>query len=504
MAKGGRERRKGLRGLLLDHRPDRWIFLALLVLLVWLPLARGSNRLWAVSLFEVYVFLLAAGWLFLYLRGRLPAPASLTGWGRPIVVLALLWLAWIGFQLVPLPAALLGWLSPATLEVRQAAADFLGEPLAWAPLSLVPGETRAHWLESAAYLCLFCLVAATVRGNTRPRVLAMTLVVSGLFQALYGTLFLLSGASQGLFWDSASHLEVATGTFVNRNHLAGYLEITTAVGIGLVLAGLGSVSLPHWRARLRYLIDLLLSPTIRLRVFLVIMVIALVLTRSRTGNVGFFAALAAAGLIYVLLRERRLLLKSLFVFATLFLIDLWIVGTWFGLEEVAQRLEATDAATETRVTVWPALMAALGQYWIAGAGLGTFATAFLPFRPEAVGGFYAHAHNDYAQFLIETGVPGAALLAAMAILVGIHALRLLRNRSDRLVGGIAFGCLMAMIAIGIHGFTDFNLQIPANAATLIAVMGLAIACSPRSRRRRRSEAPGTTGPAASPALAESE
>lgn len=121
-----------------------------------------------------------------------------------------------------------------------------------------------------------------------------------------------------------------------------------------------------------------------------------------------------------------------------------------------------------------------------------------------MGGFYAHAHNDYVQFLIEAGIPGAVLLAAMATLVGIHALRLLRNRSDRLVGGIAFGCLMAMIAIGIHSFTDFNLQIPANAATLIAVMGLTIACSPNSRRRRRSEAPDTADPAASPALAEGE
>jgi len=54
--------------------------------------------------------------------------------------------------------------------------------------------------------------------------LAWTLLLSGTFQAVFGTLGAISEGTS------------ASGTFINRNHLAGYLEMTLAVGIGLLIA----------------------------------------------------------------------------------------------------------------------------------------------------------------------------------------------------------------------------------------------------------------------------
>ena len=48
-------------------------------------------------------------------------------------------------------------------------------------------------------------------------------------------------------------------------------------------------------------LKLMLSSKIRLRVYLAVMVIALVLTRSRMGNIAFFTSLALAGGVAVLL-----------------------------------------------------------------------------------------------------------------------------------------------------------------------------------------------------------
>lgn len=84
---------------------------------------------------------------------------------------------------------------------------------------------------------------------------------------------------------------VATGTFINRNHLAGYLEMTLAIGIGLFIANLEDGKASNWRANLRRWINTLLGPKARLRIFLALMVIGLIMTRSRMGNTAFFSSM---------------------------------------------------------------------------------------------------------------------------------------------------------------------------------------------------------------------
>jgi len=76
----------------------------------------------------------------------------------------------------------------------------------------------------------------------------------------------------------------------------------------------------------------------RLRLYLVMMVIALVLTHSRMGNVAFFFSLLIAGIIGLLL-SRRAPRSTVILLTSLIIIDMFIVGAWFGIDKVAQRLE---------------------------------------------------------------------------------------------------------------------------------------------------------------------
>jgi putative inorganic carbon (HCO3(-)) transporter len=474
-------RASGARDKLLWGRGDGLVFLGIAIMLFVFPMARGGNRLWATSLFDAAIFALGALWALLFVFGRVEARSGAAR-SRPIILLWLLWLAYLLLQLMPLPIPLVETLSPRAAAHYQSIDAVRGGPGQAYMLSISPGDTLNHLLESAGLLVLFVLVLLTARDGRRRHFLALTLVFAGVFQAMYGILFLLSGAKTGMFGDVVSPLGAATGTFVNRNHLAGYLEITGAVGIGLVLADLKSRGAGNWRARFRNFIDFLLSDTARLRVLIAIMVIALVLTRSRMGTIAFFNALAMAGLMYVLLRERRLFFKALLLFATFFLIDLLILGSWFGLDELVARLENTQVSQEARINVFPALRLAMDAYWPFGSGGGTFYTAFPEFRPPEISKLYYHAHNDYLEFAIETGAFGLALLGGIILLVMVHAIRLLLNRKDRLVGGIAFAGLMATIAVGVHSTVDFNLQIPANAAAYVTILGLVMSCSPHRRQ----------------------
>jgi putative inorganic carbon (HCO3(-)) transporter len=457
-------------------RNDGWIFLSLAALLVWLPMPWGSRPAAAAALFGAVVAALTAARLALAASGRLPLPA-LPGAARLALALWLGWIAWIGLQMVPLPAALLAVLSPRAAEAH-GALDALAPGAALHTTSLMPGATFEHWLLSLALLCAFWLVLALcAQQRRRQRWLLLALLLSGLGQALYGIVMTLSGWEVGFFAQKAHGLGYATGTFVNKNHFAAYLGLCLASGVALVLADLRPKPWDSWRAALDGILELALSPRLRVRVALVVIVIALVLTRSRMGNAAFFVALAVCGATYVLLRHRRFFLPSLALFASIFVIDLWIVSDRYGLEKLAERIEQTSVENEGRVDVLPEIAPLVRPYALTGAGLGAFAQAYSPERSDQIKQYYDHAHNDHLEFLIETGLVGYALLAALALLVLAHGLRIVRRRNDPMACALGFAGAMAVVTAALNGLTDFSLRIPAVSATLVCLAALTLSCS---------------------------
>lgn len=462
---------------------ERAAFYGLLALLAWLPLPWGSHRPWAEHLFELWAGVLLA----LACIGRAESGGPLPGRYRWAPLLWLPWLAWVLLQTLSLPEGRLAAWSPAAALVHGAAVPVSGAPLD--TLSIMPGATLEAWQLSLGYLALYLTVALCCRDRSRRRLVAVVLVASGLFQAVYGSLMTLSGAEIGFLARKVFYRGYATGTFVNRNHLAAYLELTSAVGLGLVLADLKQGAAGGWRLRLAGWIELAFSTKLRVRVALAVMVIALVLTRSRMGNTAFFVALSVTGLAWVLLRERRLFLRALLLFASLLAVDTLIVSHWFGLEQVVSRIQTTRLEQEERPLVYRELPQLLGQYRATGSGLGSFAQAFMPYRPAQMRGYYDHAHNDYMEFLVETGVPGLLFLLLLAGVHVLHALRVAWKREERLPQGICVGFVMATLALAVHATVEFNFQIPAIAASYVALMGLVLSCSQRRGRRVRTAAP---------------
>ncbi|HUR41119.1 MAG TPA: O-antigen ligase family protein [Verrucomicrobiae bacterium] len=463
-----------------ESRRDRAVFVALLVLMASLPLPWGSTPDLAVALFGLATGTLVVVRLLLALRGfaltvvPIPARVVLAGW--------LAWLGWCGLYLLPLPDSLLALLSPSA-HTLHASVGALPQGRAMNTISIVPGATLDQLLLGTSYFALFWTVLVTVaRNRFRQRWLLTVVMASGLVQALYGSVMTLSGWEFGFFEPKQHGHGWATGTFVNRNHLAGYLELTLAAGIALVLADLRPQGARTWKQTLADLIDLALSPRMRTRVMIAVMVIALVLTRSRMGNIAFFISLAICANAYIWFRNPRYLLKSLLFFASLFIIDLLIVSEQYGLKKVVQRIEATELQTEQRALVFRDLVPVIEEYGLIGAGPGSFAVAFSPHRSADIHGYFDHAHNDYAEFLIETGVVGCGLLALIAGMTFLHGFLLVRRRRDPMASALGFAGVMGLMTLGIHGLADFNLRIPAVAATLVALMAVMLSCSSRSTK----------------------
>ncbi|NHC07783.1 O-antigen ligase family protein [Azonexus fungiphilus] len=455
-----------------DSVPDQWVFRGLLALLCWIPLPLGSNRTFAAAIVIVWAVLLLAGAAYAW-RNHGPALAErLRQFRWPVLLLGLFTLIpWL--QILPWPAALIGAVSPEALAVW----DGIGPPR----FTLDPHQTQFYAALSFAYWAIFVVALLCVRSNRRLDTLALVIVGSGVFQAIVGALLFSFGAKYTMFFAEVVHDRVR-GTFVYHNHMAGYMELCLSVGIGLMLARLGNDSTPlgHWRSRLRGGIDFMLSPKMVLRLMLVIMVIALVLTRSRMGNGGFFAAMIVVGLLYIAL-SRKTAPKAVLLIASLIVIDVVVIGTWVGLEKVVSRVQETTMTTEgggreesveLRLSAARHAMDMSLDFPVLGTGAGSFYGTYLRYRTPREG-YFDHAHNDYVEIAADFGLPGLAVLGAFVALTLAAGVRVLVRRRSSLPRGIAFGSLMAMVALIIHSWVDFNLQIPANAATLLVIMAMA-------------------------------
>lgn len=201
----------------------------------------------------------------------------------------------------------------------------------------------------------------------------------------------------------------ASGSYVNRNHLAGFLEMTLGVGIGLMIAQLEDRPRRSWREFVQDTATLLLSGKAMLRLILVIMVVALVMTRSRMGNTAFFASLLVSGAVGLTL-SRHAPRGTVLLIASLVVIDIALIGTWFGVERTDERItETTVQNVEERVDPSVYAVKILEDYPLFGSGGGTFYTAYTRYRGHDIDSYFDHVHDDYVQFPTDTGIISSTL-----------------------------------------------------------------------------------------------
>jgi O-antigen ligase len=471
-------------GLRFESRIEAAVFAGMLALLCWAPLPFASNRAWAVSILDGCVFALFALWLVDRLGRGAGFPPQLRRHRLPLG-LAWVWLALIGLQLVPLPAALLGILSPGSAQAYGTA--YGGMPPAWAPISVENSATTQYFLLSLALVLYFFLVFAIATNSARVRLLCSTLVLSGTFQAVLGVYLHFTGAEYFLFFERVQHDQL-TGSFLNRNHFATYMEICMGLGAGLMVAQFTGERARNWRQRLRQLAQLMLSPKAVIRICLIVMVMALIVTRSRMGNAAVFTAILIAAVVGLGLS--RIPRRPLLIFLTsMIVLDIVVIGSWIGVEKVMQRVQETsltvsdrqdrggaEESLQERAGPGVGALAAWRDYPLFGSGGKTFYIVYQRYRAPGSKGFFDHAHMDYAEFAADAGLLGFASLALLSALSLKSAIRVLRERSDPLYRGLALGAFMGLVAVGMHLTVEFSLQIPAVAFAFCVLLAVPWLC----------------------------
>lgn len=127
----------------------------------------------------------------------------------------------------------------------------------------------------------------------------------------------------------------------------------------------------------------------------------------------------------------------------------------------------------TRLTIDRDILRMARQRPLLGWGLGTFRDVYPQFRSFYSDLVVNEAHNDYLQFLAETGIFGFLMILWFLGIACRNAYRKIHYWPANINGAVGLAALISMTGILVHSFVDFNLQIPANALMFYAISTMA-------------------------------
>ncbi len=301
----------------------------------------------APSFFAItQVIILGLGVLFI-LSGQV---SRITSTDIPIVSPLLLF-AFVLLQVCPLPVSL------APLFGRTPD-DLVGE--SHFTVSMAPYQTVSHLLLLVTYLTAFFLTLVLCRDPNAKRRLVFAMLSLGVFEALYGLIQYLTGWQQIFTYVKKYYLEEATGTYINRNHFAGFLEMILPFAVVLALrwARLLFQNTSSRTAALRKIASRTELLSLVFWLFLATLLsVALVLSRSRMGTISALVSLVA---ILALDGTASMRARTRAAVAALFFLGVLGLVVWIG-SDLASELGLPGAILVFGSIFW-VLAQTAGQY----------------------------------------------------------------------------------------------------------------------------------------------
>jgi O-antigen ligase len=328
-------------------------------------------------------------------------------------------------------------------------------------------------------------------------------IALGTLGLVIGFLQIAQGPQSGLRFFAITNPTEAVGFFANRNHFAAQIYTTlvfAAVWFAFTVRNAAGATLRDSRALLWLAVALVL---------LITALAGITLARSRAGLLLAFAAIAGiVAMIFAGTRSsqdgrrassrrssRRIAMAALGV-AVLF-------AAQFGMQRIMSRFE-NDPMEDLR---WPlasvTLRAALDNLPF-GTGFGSFIPVYASLeRPEDMSVAYANrAHNDWAEFLLEAGLPGAAIAALFLWWLVAKAMAIWRPGAAEPEDDHAMlqrGATVVIALLLVHSLLDYPLRTTAMATLFAFACALLIdppfravpveAAPPPAKHKRRKRQP---------------
>lgn len=276
--------------------------------------------------------------------------------------------------------------------------------------------------------------------------------ILALFGSAYSVFALLQSltSSGKIYWRVIPQTGNVFGSYVNHNHYAGLIELLLPFALIIVFSSArpgGALVLQIFGA--------------------IVMAASVFLSGSRGGMVAVSFEIIFFAIVWIrYVSEKRGIALALIFCATTAAILAWIAP-----EQVISRI--SDLHDPARLAIHrDALQMFLAHPFI-GSGLGTFANTFRHYRRFFDGFFVNHAHDDYLELVLETGVIGFSTAVWFLLVLYREGFRNLRSARQSAPAMVSAAALVGCTGLLVHSFVDFNLHVPSNAALFYVLAALA-------------------------------
>ncbi len=323
-------------------------------------------------------------------------------------------------------------------------------------------------LEGVGYVALtsgwmaFLLILLLTTGPLRSAGwIVLTLILLGGLEAIYGLIQSIGGVDYiGSYYREIGRR--SSGTLINPNHFAGFLNMIIALSFGTLWAGFQRQ--PRLHRSERYARAWIMV------VCAAFMALAVLMSLSRGGVLTLILTMA---FIFALWRASRMPAPGGLRIGPWLLLTLAItMGAWVGLGGLFSRFADSDLDGRTRILIYQDTLEMISESPLVGVGPGMYRWRFRPYQTADTDHLYTSAHNDYLQTAAEWGVPLAALFWSFVTWRLYRSAKLFLGTQSRLRGGLAMGCAAAIFSVLVHSLTDSTLQIPSNLMVFGTVLAL--------------------------------
>lgn len=369
-------------------------------------------------------------------------------------------------QLIPLPESV--WGDWANRDVVLDGFTILGQSVPNLPLSFTPEQTLRSLTQFLPPLFIFTLLAVVPRDDYS-RLMLWGIPFLAFVSAALGGVQLATGAKSDFYLYEITNRGFPVGVFSNVNHQATLMLIGLPFIASLISRRRGSYGAS----------DLDIALNILIGMFTLIILLGLFGAGSLAGYGILIPVLGACFLL--LKRQRRAVPGEMEKTDTI-----WILGAGAGLIAFAIALTATSPVLDrlgitsfgdgelSRLGILGTSQEVLANHYLLGTGLGAFDEVFKLYEnaDSVTGTFANHAHNDYLQWLIEMGLPGALLLIGFLVWWAGRCIDIW-TASPSNSSGIRRAASIGTLVIFLHSFVDYPLRTPAIsvlAATCLALM----------------------------------
>jgi len=422
--------------------------------------------------------LIGLGVILVVLAGRGGLVVTSAAWSVLAITGAAV--AYLLVTLVPLPPSL--WTMFPHREGVAHGFALLGVPAPMLGISLDRDGTIRALLSLVPPVAMFLSILAAPAAARRHAV--MLLGIAAAVSVLLGVAQVATGFRSNLYLYAITSRGGAVGFFANRNHLAT-LCLMTLPWMAALAASARQGSSKATRVG-QHVVALGMLTFLTLGAGVV---------QSLAGWLLLLPTLLGSWLIYQHRRNARLINRVAPILG-LVLISAILLALFAPLSPTDLNRTLGETRPDQRHVMMATTAQAAWNYFPVGSGAGTFQRLYPQYEDprQSTLAYVNHAHNDYLELVLEMGVVGLVLLAALLGWWAVQARRLWSAAApNQPLGRAATVSLLILFA---HSFVDYPVRTSAIAAVAALACGLMAAREdgqPYGASRRRGRTRGGLG-----------